>query len=94
MSPVGTRGLTLVVRQIKTMRHMGLLRQYSLVRFRFEQLPVEYHSKYPFTPDGVYVFFGEIPNMPGHCVVANRSTGQLHCGYHSENFEELSDDQL
>src|SRR5205085_2323894 len=43
-------------------------RQYSLVRFLFDNLPTEYHSQYPFTRDGVYVYFGEIPNMPGHCV--------------------------
>jgi hypothetical protein len=66
-------------------------RQYSLVRFRFENLPSEYHDKYPFTPGGVYVFFGEIPNMPGHCVVADHRSGQVHSGFHTENFVELSE---
>ncbi len=67
-------------------------RQYSLVRFRFDQLSPEYHSKYPFTHDGMYVFFGEIPNMPGHCVVADHRSGQLYSGYHLENFAEIPDD--
>jgi len=64
-------------------------RQYSLVRFLFDDVDVKYHSQYPFTRDGVYVFFGEIPNMGGHCVVANHKTGQIFSGYHTENFSEL-----
>lgn len=56
-------------------------------------MPAEYHSKYPFTIDGVYLFFGNIPNMPGHCVVADHGTGQIYSGYHTENFEELPGDK-
>jgi len=64
-------------------------RQYSLVRFCFEQLPAEYHDRYPFTEDGVYVFFGDIPNMPDHCVVADARTGRVYSGYHTEYFAEI-----
>ncbi len=68
-------------------------RQYSLVRFRFDLVPEEYHGRYPFAADGRYVFFGEIPNMPGHCVVADHSSGRMFSGYHVEWFEELSPDE-
>jgi hypothetical protein len=68
-------------------------RQYSLVRFLFDTLPPAYHDKYPFTRDGVYVFFGEIPNMPGHCVVAETKTGRLYSGYHTEHFAEIPEDE-
>ena len=68
-------------------------RYLSLVRFRFDSLPVEYHAKYPFVDGRTYVFFGEIPNMGGHCVVADHQTGQLYSGYHAENFIELTDDE-
>lgn len=68
-------------------------RQYSLVRFAFEHLSPKYHDKYPFEPDGVYVYFGEIPNMPDHCVVADHRTGKIYSGYHAENFLELSEDE-
>jgi len=67
-------------------------RQYTLVRFRFDQLPVELHGKYPFTADGVYVFFGEIPNMSGHCVVSDHRTGRVYSGYHTEHFVEIAED--
>ena len=68
-------------------------RQYSLVRFDFEGVPPEYHDKYPFEPDGVYVYFGEIPNMPGHSVVADHKTGQIYSGFHSESFVEIPEDE-
>jgi hypothetical protein len=68
-------------------------RQFSLVRFDFDTLPVEYHAKYPFKKDGAYVFFGEIPNMPGHCVVADPEDGRIYSGFHTENFVELSEDE-
>lgn len=72
---------------------MKIPQQYSLVRFDYDSIPGEYHSQYPFTRKGVYVFFGDIPNMPGHCVVADHKTGQLYSGYHTESFVELSPDE-
>jgi hypothetical protein len=41
-----------------------------------------------------YVFLGEIPNMPGHCVVADANTGQLFTGYHTDNFAEIPEDEI
>jgi hypothetical protein len=69
-------------------------RQYSLVRFLFEAVGKSYHGRYPFKRNGVYVFFGEIPNMPGHCVVADHRTGRLFSGYHTENFAEIPEDDV
>lgn len=68
-------------------------RKLSLVRFNYEDLEAEYHRKYPFTESKTYIFFGEIPNMLGHCVVMDHVTGQFYSGYHTENFIELSDDE-
>lgn len=68
-------------------------RYLSLVRFKYDAIPSSYHAKYPFMDDRSYVFFGEIPNMPGHCVVADHKTGQIHSGYHTENFVEIPDDE-
>lgn len=65
----------------------------SLVRFNFDSVPNDYHAKYPFVDGRTYIFFGEIPNMPGHCVVADHQKGQLHSGYHTENFIELTEDE-
>ncbi len=71
---------------------MKIPRQYSLVKFNYEDIPVDYRFSYPFKPDRPYVFLGEIPNMPGHCVVAEHPKGIIYSGYHIENFVELTED--
>lgn len=62
-------------------------RQYSLVKYVFD------YKEHPFEKNKPYVFLGEIPQMPGHCIVADYKTGQLYCGYHTENFEEIPEDE-
>jgi hypothetical protein len=54
-------------------------------------MEAQYRKSYPFKVDGVYIYFGEIPNMPGHCVVADHRTGRLYSGYHAENFAEITE---
>jgi hypothetical protein len=70
-----------------------MLRQRSIVKFDFDSLPEEYHNKFPFKKESVYIFFGEIPNMPGHCVVCDFKTGEMFCGYHTGQFIELSEEE-
>ncbi len=66
----------------------------SLVRFDFDSLPPEYHSKYPFERGRVYVYLGEIANMGGHSVVADHPLGRIYSGYHTEHFVELCEDEV
>ena len=68
-------------------------RKLSLVRFDPQGLTAETKAKYPFKADAPLVFFGEIPNMPDHCVVADHKTGQIYSGYHTFNFVELGEDE-
>ena len=68
-------------------------RPLSLVRFRYDLLPKKSHKKYPFIEGRAYVYFGEIPNMAGHCVVMDHRTGQFFSGYHVENFTEIPEDE-
>ena len=42
---------------------------------------------------GPLIFLGEIPNMPGHCVVIEIVSKELHIGYHTDRFEELPEDE-
>ncbi len=72
---------------------MAIPRQYSLVKFDFDNIPPEFHKRYPFKTDDVFIFFGEIPNMIGHCVVADHKTGRIYSGYYIENFIELDDNE-
>ena len=69
-------------------------RQYSLVQFRFCNVPTKDHCKYPFTKKGMYIFLGEIPNMEGHCVVIEFQRGEIYSGYHTENFQEFVDESI
>lgn len=68
-------------------------RKLSLVRFDASRLARGSRAKYPFRVGAVYVFFGEIPNMPGHCVVADQLSGQIYSGYHTDNFVELTEEE-
>jgi hypothetical protein len=64
------------------------------VKFNCGDLARELREKYPFREDGVYVFLGEIPNMPGHCVVADHKNGRIYAGYHIENFIEIPEEDV
>jgi hypothetical protein len=68
-------------------------RELSLVRFLWDDIPKEQHKHYPFSYlENTYIFIGEIPNMPGHCIVAQKN-GIFHTGYHTENFKEIPEDE-
>jgi hypothetical protein len=42
----------------------------------------------------VYLYLGEIKNMPGHCAVADTKDGAVLAGYHSDSFVELDPDEV
>jgi hypothetical protein len=68
-------------------------RRLSLVKFDASRIPRGFRRKYPFRRNATYIFLGEIPNMPGHCVVADSRSGKIHSGYHTNNFVELEKDE-
>lgn len=69
-------------------------RRFSLVKFDFEQLPKEYWDKYPFKIEDIFLFLDKISNMPEHCIVMNIDSKEIHIGYHTENFIELTDKEI
>lgn len=69
-------------------------RQLSLVKFTPPKQSGTSRQRYPFRRGVTYLFFGEIPNMPGHCVVVDRRTGRIFSGYHIENFVELDENEI
>lgn len=44
--------------------------------------------------DKTYCFMGEIKNMSGHCIVAGVKTGRMHICFHTEDFIELTEEEL
>jgi hypothetical protein len=67
-------------------------RKLSLVKFDYDSIPTELHKHYPFVKGKAYLFLGEIPNMPGHCALAE-SNGKVMFGYHTDEFIELTEDE-
>jgi hypothetical protein len=65
-------------------------RKLSLVKWDGSRLPPSLRRKYPFRLGAIYIFLGEIPNMPGHCVVADHSSGRIYSGHHTDHFVELA----
>jgi hypothetical protein len=74
---------------------MNTPRQYSLVKFDFDAYSEEYQKEFQntFKLYHRYIFLGEIPNMPGHCIVAD-DLGRLFVGYHTEDFVEIAEYEL
>lgn len=67
-------------------------RQLSLVKFDTTRLTHDELRQYPFAKGQSYLFLGEIPNMPGHCVV--ELDGKIVWGYHTDNFIELTEEEV
>lgn len=69
------------------------IEQYSQVYFS-PNLPKGIKNQYPFKEKHPYIFFGEIPNMPGHCIVMDNETKELYSGYHTDHFTEMPEDEI
>ena len=72
------------------------LRQYALVKVNpasVQLLSESGAAKSPLLEESVFVYLGEIPNMPGHCVLAGHNTGRVLSGFHIDHFVELSESE-
>jgi hypothetical protein len=72
-------------------------RRLAFVKFNPRISPVGRGAKapsYPFKREVPYVFLGEIPNMPGHCVIADTTSGKIYAGYHTDSFTEIPLDEV
>ena len=69
------------------------LRQYALVKLtdEYRALYKKYHIDNDFLKERCFIFLGEIPNMPEHCVVIGNVTKKIYSGYHITNFVELNE---
>ena len=71
------------------------LKQYSLVRFTKDTLQIIDNPNIDneIFKEKVFIFYGEIPNMPEHCIVSGHYSGKIYSGYHTSNFEEIPEDE-
>ena len=54
----------------------------------------ENESECPLLNEDVFIFLGEITNMPDHSIVVGQKSGRVFSGYHTSNFIELSDNEV
>ncbi len=69
-------------------------RQYSLVRLNKLYKEFVKEGNHPIGDPEMFIYFGEIPNMPGHSVVMDHRTGRFFSGFHIENFEEIPEEDM
>lgn len=76
---------------------MNTPRQYALVKL-VEIMKIwlteNGHKDSPLLAEDVFVFHGEIPNMPEHCIVSGQTSGKVFSGHHTSNFIELSEGEV
>lgn len=78
------------------MEEIKVPRQYSLCRFDFDSFPKDFDvdRAYPFKREHSYIYLGEIPNMPGHCVVVGHDDGRIYSGYHNVSYADIRNFRL
>ena len=69
------------------------MKKNTLVKFDFDNIPVEFHSQYPFSRRDVFVYLGDIVQMPGHCILIRMSDGKGFAGYHTDEFVRVPDEE-
>ena len=72
------------------------IRQNAFVVFDTEHCPQDiYNDYYKEVFEGkMFVFLGEIPQCPGHCILADLDTGNIVGMYHTDNFREATEDEV
>ena len=68
-------------------------RQYSIVRFTPGMKKWLKKEKKDIDVNTEYVYFGEMPNVPGHAIVCNTKTKEWIFGMHIDELEEVPVDE-
>jgi len=66
-------------------------RQYALVKLTDEEIAA-HEKSFSKVENNRYIYMGEIPNMPGHCIVAGVVSGKTYTGMHIKSYEEVDAD--
>jgi len=67
--------------------------QYAIVKFTDERVS-ELDKDAEVLKDKVFVFLGEIPDIPGHCIVVGYDSGKIFIVEHISYFRELNSEEL
>ena len=71
-------------------------RQYSIVKL--VEGSYEQEAFMSFGLNSTLIFLGEIPNMPGHCIILEYSKicsdTRIHAFWHTDNFVECTEEEV
>ena len=72
------------------------MNQYAMVKLNqeYKDWLLENSPKSDLLSEQTFIFFGEIPNMKEHCVVAGCNSGLIYSGHHIDNFVVLAEDEV
>lgn len=73
---------------------MKKIKEKSLVKYNFDSVPKNWSNKLPFKKADVFIYLGEIIQMPGHGIFVNYKTGKIHMGFHIDEFLEIPEKDL
>ena len=68
---------------------LSLVRLSSSLNGEFKEFAVKSLDE-----ESVFVYLGEIPNQPGHCVVAGWRNGKVYSSRHVNEFEVIPEDEV
>ena len=68
--------------------------KYPLVKFDFETMPKQHHEFYEVFRGKTLLLLGEIKQMQGHCILIDIKSGEIHSCYHTDNFIELTEEEV
>lgn len=70
-----------------------MFKQYEAVVFDPFWWEDKYRKTHPLRPEELVYYLGDIPNVPGHCIVA-RYTGEVVPMIHPEDLREAREEEL
>jgi len=72
------------------------IRQNAFVVFDRTTCTDETYEKYykDLFGEKLFIFFGEVPQAPGHCILGDLKTGKIIGMYHTNNFREANEEEV
>ena len=68
--------------------------QFPIVKFDFDSMDEDLHCYYESLRGRHFILLGDVKQMQGHCILLDIETKQFELFYHTEDFIELTEDEV
>lgn len=68
--------------------------KFPLVKFDFDKCPEDLHHYYESLRGRTFILLGDIKQQMGHCILIDINTKEFELFWHTEDFIELTDDEV